>query len=605
MSEYADLQAKLASGWNTWNTFSVFSHVHLPEAFALNLTFKDVTRGRVLRSGYIGHYEQTEDSDLTLPGPRSYDGRYTELDVTWRGNRFTVRSATDGEDLVLLIDPAEDSGLPPLVCVEAALLWNREGIVGREADVLVGRCPGREFRAWATGEAAPDPYVRADTPYLSIPLDSPVGVSTGRLRSLEEIRQIVERGGKEIADERRRYGHLQEAYEAMQTCLAWNTIYDPLRDRVVSPVSRVWNTGWNGYVLFCWDTYFAGLMAGLDNRELAYANVVEITREMTDRGFVPNFASGSRGSSEDRSQPPVGARVALDLYHRWGDEWFLAEIFDDLLRWNRWWTENRMTGRWLGWGSNAFTNRLGQRSGATLKAAVLESGLDNSPLYDTARYDPETEVMQVADVGLTGMYVMDCRALAGIADVLGRDEEASELRERAARFAAALGDLWHEGAGIYLNRHTDTGVDSPRMGPPNFYPLCGGVPSRQQAERMVEEHLLNPEEFWGDWVLPSISRNDPGFADQKYWRGRVWGPMNQIVYWGLREYDLPDARRKLAARSADLLLKEWREHRHVHENYNSMTGEGCDARSSNRFYHWGGLLGLIPLMEAGHYAAAE
>ncbi|MFW6155989.1 MAG: DUF4175 family protein [Armatimonadota bacterium] len=62
-----------------------------------------------------------------------------------------------------------------------------------------------------------------------------------------------------------------------------------------------------------------------------------------------------------------------------------------------------------------------------------------------------------------------------------------------------------------------------------------------------------------------------------------------------------EARRKLADASAHLLLKEWREHRHVHENYNSKTGEGCDARSSNRFYHWGGLLGLIPLMEAGHY----
>ncbi|MFW6189699.1 MAG: MGH1-like glycoside hydrolase domain-containing protein [Planctomycetota bacterium] len=604
MSEYSELQKDLAAGWNTWNTFSIFSHVHLPEGFTLNLAFRDDTGANVLRSGYIGHYEQTEANDLSLPGPRSYDGRYTELEVTWRGNRFTVQSATEGNDLVLLISPEEDSGLPPLVAAEAALLWNREGSLGREGDALVGRCADTEFRAYGTKEPVREPYLRASGPYLAFRLDSPVGLSIGRRRELSVIRRIVETACREVADERRRFGELQEVYDAMQTCLAWNTIYDPLGDRVISPVSRVWNAGWNGYVLFCWDTYFAGLMAGLDNRELAYANVVEMTREMTERGFVPNFASGSRGSSEDRSQPPVGSRVALDLYRRWGDEWFLAEIFDGLLRWNRWWAENRITGRWLGWGSNAFTGRLGQRSGGTLRAAVLESGLDNSPLYDTASYDPDAEVMQMADAGLTGMYVMDCRALAKIADALGR-EEAAELRRRAARFASALEDLWNEKAGIYLNRHTDTGVGSPRMGPPNFYPLCGGVPSQQQAERMVEEHLLNPDEFWGEWVLPSISRNDPGFEDQKYWRGRVWGPMNQIVYWGLLEYDLPEARRKLAAASAHLLLKEWREHRHVHENYNSITGEGCDARSSNRFYHWGGLLGLIPLMEAGHCGPAE
>ncbi|MFO7959106.1 MAG: trehalase family glycosidase [Candidatus Brocadiia bacterium] len=602
MSEYSNLQSELGCGWNTWNTFSVFSHVHLPEGFALNLTFKDDVRGRLLRNGYIGHYEQTDDNDLTLPGPRSYDGRYTELDVAWRGNRFTVQSATDGDDLVLLVTPERNNGLPPAMAVEAVLLWNRPGRLTREDNVLVAGCPEREFRAYTTADTLDDPYMRADGPYVAVRLEAPVGVSTGRERNTAEIRRIVERQRDGVMAERSRYGDLQEVYDAMQTCLAWNTIYDPLHERVISPVSRVWNNGWNGYVLFCWDTYFAGLMAGIDNRELAYANVVEITREMTDRGLVPNFASGSRGSSEDRSQPPVGSRTALQLYRRWGDEWFLAEVFDDLLRWNRWWAEKRMTGRWLGWGSNAFTDRLGQHSGGTLKAAVLESGLDNSPMYDNARFDGDAEVMRMADVGLNGLYVMDCCSLAEIADILGR-AEAEELRTRAARFADALGELWDEERGIYLNRHTDTGRPSEVLAPTNFYPLCGGVPTRQQAERMVEEHLLNPDEFWGEWVLPASSRKDRGYTDQAYWRGRVWGPMNQIVHWGLEEYELPEARRKLADASAHLLLKEWREHKHVHENYNSMTGEGCDARSSNRFYHWGGLLGLIALTEAGYYEA--
>ncbi len=66
-------------------------------------------------------------------------------------------------------------------------------------------------------------------------------------------------------------------------------------------------------------------------------------------------------------------------------------------------------------------------------------------------------------------------------------------------------------------------------------------------------------------------------------------------------YDLPKARRDLADKSAHLFLKEWREHKHVHKNYNSINREGCCMRSSNAFYHLGGLLGLIPLMEAGAY----
>ncbi|MFW5830116.1 MAG: MGH1-like glycoside hydrolase domain-containing protein, partial [Planctomycetota bacterium] len=357
---------------------------------------------------------------------------------------------------------------------------------------------------------------------------------------------------------------------------------------------------------FCWDTYFAGLMAGIDNKELAYANVVEITREMTARGFIPNFASGGRrGSSEDRSQPPVGARVLLDLYRRWGDAWIVEEIFDELLHWNRWWAEKRVTDRWLGWGSNAFQSHSvhDQRQGGTLKGAVLESGLDNSPMYDEASFDPETEVMRMADAGLNGMYVMDCRALAELAEAIGRADDQRELLERAERFSSACAELWDEDAGIFLNRHTDSGTADPVLSPTNFYPLCGRIASQAQAERMLAEHLFNEEEFWGEWVLPASARNARGFEDQQYWRGRVWGPMNQIVYWGLQEYDLPEARRKFAEGSARTFLKEWREHKHVHENYNSITGEGCDAQSSNRFYHWGALLALIPLIEEGYYRA--
>ena len=55
----------------------------------------------------------------------------------------------------------------------------------------------------------------------------------------------------------------------------------------------------------------------------------------------------------------------------------------------------------------------------------------------------------------------------------------------------------------------------------------------------------------------------------------------------------------LVEKSETLLMKEWREHRHVHENYNSITGEGCDSRSSDKFYHWGALLGVIHMAENG------
>jgi neutral trehalase len=229
--------------------------------------------------------------------------------------------------------------------------------------------------------------------------------------------------------------------------------------------------------------------------------------------------------------------------------------------------------------------------------AILESGLDNSPMYDTATYNPELHLLEYADVGLMSLYIADCDALAQIAGVLQKPEEARELRERATHYRATLATLWNEQRGSFLNKDLHTGEFSTRLSPTNFYPLLAQAATAQQAKVMVEKHLLNTKEFWGDWVIPSIERDDPAFRDQNYWRGRIWGPMNYLVYLGLRNFADPAVRGDFAQKSYDLFLNEWREKGHVHENYNAISGTGDDVSSSDRFYHWGALLGFVEYLE--------
>ena len=38
----------------------------------------------------------------------------------------------------------------------------------------------------------------------------------------------------------------------------------------------------------------------------------------------------------------------------------------------------------------------------------------------------------------------------------------------------------------------------------------------------------------GRYGLPSTPNDDPAYRDNSYWRGRVWGPLNLLVYMGLR-----------------------------------------------------------------------
>ena len=603
MQEYLDLKRRLAAGWNTWNSRSVLSQVLLPAGLAVELGIKEYASGQHLREALIGRFG--EDEERIFPGPRTYDGSYTELRIQWRGIELLVQSAHDGDDLVLLVTPLANQRRTGLLSIEIGLLWNRAGSVRRDGETLIATLPTGTVPVYCTAPLVDEPYLVTKSPYLAVALDAPVGIATGRPRTQTEIQTIVARQKAACEQYAAHFGELAEVYAAVQICLAWDTIYDPLYNRVVSTVSRLWNASYGGYVLFCWDTYFAAFIAAIDNKDLAYANAIEITREKTESGFVPNVAASNGFKSRDRSQPPVGAMVVWELYQRYGDRWLLEEVFDDLLTWNRWWIAHRVTDGLLCWGSDPFTPVLDgywELHGVNERfGGALESGLDNSPMYDDIPFDSATHQLALADVGLNGLYLMDCRALAAMAEVLGKTAETQELRERIDAFSSKLQTLWDEESGIFLNRRTATGEASHRISPTNFYPLTGGAATPAQAERMIAEHFYNPREFWGEWIMPSIARDDPAYPEQTYWRGRIWAPMNFLVYLGLRHYDLPQARRDLVAKSQALLLKEWRANRHVHENYNGDTGEGCDVGNSDRFYHWGGLLGLIAFIDAGYF----
>src|SRR5208337_1724234 len=114
---------------------------------------------------------------------------------------------------------------------------------------------------------------------------------------------------------------------------------------------------------------------------------------------------------------------------------------------------------------------LDDDSRGTRAGAILESGLDNSPMYDSTTYNAQSHVLEYADVGLMSMYIADCDALATMAGILDKSAEKKELEERSARYRAKLATLWDEQAGIFLNKDLHTGQFNTRLSPTNFYPM--------------------------------------------------------------------------------------------------------------------------------------
>lgn len=607
-ANYRAIQARLQTGGGTFNYKSVLSHVLLPEGFAMNVGIKlhQNNADNYLKEAFIS--SRGERPEKIIPGYKAYDGSYSELTIEWNGVKFKIESATtETKDLLLLITPLKNPENIPSVVLETGMLWNSRGTLELKEDAIYVKTKIRNLTVHGIGVTVQE-YLANPSPYLALKFDQPVAFYTGEEKNMAEIKELVNERRKEQETIYQKYGTLAATYEAIQSVIGWNTIYDASKGRVIFPVSRLWNDNFGGQsVLFDWDTYFGAWMAGMESKELAYANAVEITKSITRGGFIPNFAGSYGSASFDRSQPPVGSLVFKELYLKYKDRWLLEYVFDDLLRWNRWWPKNRDNNGLLCWGSSVVEPPLKSDFATNeWQGAAYESGLDNSPMYDGVPFNKQTHMLELADAGLMGLYVMDCDALSGIANILGKKQEGKELKDRGAYYRKNLAQLWGEKAGIYKNKRTDTGEFSERLSPTNFYPMLAKAPTQVQAERMVKEHLLNPDEFFGDWMIPSIARNDPAFKDQDYWRGRIWGPMNFLVYLGLRNYDLPGAQKVLAEKSNLLMMENVKLNGYIYENYNAISGNVDDPiegrHMGDNYYHWGALLGFISLIENGTVA---
>lgn len=591
---YKSLKSKLAQGWNIWNYESMLSFVKLPEALAINVSFRPAGLG----TPYDGNYHFNKiiygKESPVKPQAHAFDGSYTNLMIDhWKGNVIQIQSAIVNNNLVLLITPLENSGTNYFIEIETGFLYNQPGCVVRRGNGFEAKNGADFIQVFSTRDAEEiaRPYTSA---YQIFNAGVELGISTGQQMDLRQIKEIIATAENKFNNDAKKYGELAEAYKATQSVLGWNTLFDADLKRVITPVSRGWNEAWQGFVLFEWDTYFAALLLGLDHKELAYSNAIAVSNGVNRYGAVA-FHQQPRNQLADNSQPPVGSMVCWKLYEKYREKWFLEEVYQNLLSWNRWWDKNRKNQGYITWGAS-WPN-------ANTQDGAWESGLDNSPMYEDVKMVNvgQNSLFNLADVGLNSLYVMDCQYLEKIALELGKSTDAKEIKGRGIDISKKVQTLWSEEKGIYLNKNLDTGELSNRLAPTLFYPMIAAIPSSFQAERMLKEHYFNPDEFYGDYILPSCARNDKSF-DNLYWRGAIWGPMNFLVYLGLKNYD-NTAASELAQKSYVLFMVPWKKYKYIYENTHSVLGPSnfIDQVNSDPYYHWGALMGLMQFIEKGLY----
>jgi putative isomerase len=397
---------------------------------------------------------------------------------------------------------------------------------------------------------------------------------------------------------------LDGAVEAVRDVVSWNTVWDEVNARPFTTLTRNWVAKkFGGWFVWLDDVLEHGLLAALaGDAALARRNVETALYGQTPDGNLPCLVAENT-EWVDRSQPPLAAFLT-DTVMAWADDPALAREAYPILReaYEWWFTHRDPTGAGLiSYGTSATGS--GMFVGTAL-AARDESAMDNSPMYDGVPLDPVARTLRLFDVAPSSLLVLEGESLARIARAAGDAAGAQAAEARARTLAERVrNDLWNERRALFQNRRwpvAGSAGDDPwpkATSPTSFLPLLAGIATAEQARRMVEEHLRVPERFGGEPMLPATARDEPGYGDQVYWRGRVWPPLVLLTYLGLRRYGFEDDARRLADSSLAMFAREWGQRRHCHENYSGESGEGDDGYDSDPFYTWGALIPAIGLLE--------
>ena len=398
--------------------------------------------------------------------------------------------------------------------------------------------------------------------------------------------------------------------EAITNSLHWSVLYQPGSHRLYPPAGRAGifprpDGGQDHWTILADNSFLNALELGLESQKLAGDALAAALETQYPNGNIPNWRGRSSGTA-DRSQPPIGAFVVLKLFGRLGDMEILRRAYPYLQSWHDYWTAPRPNGLarrdgnddgLLEWGSDKAL--VGQdvpsweRNASGRMRAVWESGQDDLPNWDDAPFSEESGTLMLNCVDLSSLYALDAWCLAEIASVLGRPVDVERYREQYEKTKELVNALlWNEKEGFYCDRYWD-GRFSVHKAASAFFPLLARIPDDARAQRMLK-HLLDPKQFWGDYVVPSISRDDPAFRSesQQSWRGAVRPATNYLVYQGLKAYGFDAIASEFARKSAEMFLRSFESFGLSPESFDSLTGEAGGER-----YHSGGPLAALIAIE--------
>ena len=342
---------------------------------------------------------------------------------------------------------------------------------------------------------------------------------------------------------------------------------------IVSMGGRDCVTGYSYHELYDWDLYFETLF-------LSYFGVYKYSRNNVELFLDSQHPSGfiHRTIAQPRMRQhfkPFLAQTALLCSYQMRDfRWLSGKYYDKLIRYLDYW----------------FRYCDADKNGLCFWDSADASGMDNQ-----VRRLGNLDVMEFEGVDLNCYLVREWDAMSRIAKQLGRDADAADFSGRADVLRQKINEVfWDEEDGFYYDRNERTGKINKVKSVAGFMPMWVGAAPKDRADRLVYEHLLNPDEFWLKYPVATWSKSEPDYYQERKgfectWMGATWIPTNYMVFRGLVQMGYTAQAQELAQKTFEMVVSETE----LREYYNGETGSGQGLAP---FWGWSSL-GYVMLAE--------
>ena len=331
------------------------------------------------------------------------------------------------------------------------------------------------------------------------------------------------------------------------------------------------NPDFNGF--WAWDSWKHAAALAHFAPELARDQMRAMFDYQAADGMVPDCIYLLKANDNWRdTKPPLAVWATLEIYRATGDKAFLAEMYDRLALYHRWWSSARDHDQ------NGLAE-YGSTDGTRI-AAAWESGMDNAVRFDGAVMLKNGEgawSLSQESVDLNAYLYKEKLDLAEIAGVLGKTQDQQRwLKEAAALKVAIDGRMFDKARGYFFDARIGRDDLVHVYGSEGWIPLWAGVASPEQASA-VSRVMLDPDKFATFMPFPTLAKDDPHFSPIKgYWRGPVWLDQASFGVEALRRYGYDQQANEMARRLV-LNAHGLTQDAPMYENYDPLTGRGYQS----------------------------